>query len=293
MNLNNQPLVSIIVPSYNHERFVVECIESIQKQTYRQFELIVIDDGSKDNSREILTRLQSIYGFTLVFQENHGAVYTLKRGLNEFASGKYLTFCASDDYWPIDKLEKQVMFMENNQFYPMCYGKTIYVNESSEVIHEYTFLNNTLKGGWLFDDILLFKIQPPVNYMFSKNIFDEIELFDYKVFAEDYYMNLKISEKYPIGFIDEFLSYYRINDFSGKAKRNQTLIDSHLRTIEQYKHHKLYKEAKATVYLQSFDLTSIYKNLKLYALKMMIKSIKLFYKQKFIRAFVKMFYYWR
>ena len=124
MLTDNMPLVSIIVPSYNHARYVTQCIDSIMQQTYKNFELIVIDDGSKDNSKEVLTTLQAKYKFTLVFQDNHGVAYTLNRGIKEFAKGKYLTFCASDDYWTLDKLQKQVQFMENNQFYPMCYGKT-------------------------------------------------------------------------------------------------------------------------------------------------------------------------
>ncbi len=115
----SQPLVSIIVPSYNHARYINQCIESIYQQTYQYFELIVIDDGSKDNSKEVLIDLHNKYEFTLVFQENQGVAYTLNRGIKEFAIGKYITFCASDDYWVIDKLEKQVVFMENNQFYPI------------------------------------------------------------------------------------------------------------------------------------------------------------------------------
>lgn len=289
----SQPLVSIIVPSYNHTKFIAQCIESIFQQSYKHFELIVIDDGSKDNSKDILKELQLKFEFTLVFQENHGVAYTLNRGITEFAKGKYVTFCASDDYWAVDKLKMQVQFMESNQFYPMCYGKTYYVNENSQIIYKYTFLNKTLRGGWLFDDILLFKLHPPVNYLFRKEIFNEVGLYNEELFAEDYYMNLKISEKYTIGFIDEFLSYYRLNDQSGKAYRNDKLSNSHLQTIEFYKTHKLYKEAKSTVYLRDFDLTCIYKQLKFIALKKMFMSSNLFYKRKFIISVLKLFYYWR
>lgn len=289
----SQPLVSVIVPSYNHAHYITQCIESIMQQTYKNFELVVIDDGSKDDTKRVLENLKSKYDFNLVFQENHGVAYTLNRGIKEFSKGKYLTFCASDDYWALDKLEKQVQFMENNQFYPMCYGKTYYVSESSEVIHNYTFLNNSLRGGWLFDDMLLFKLHPPVNYLFRKEIFNEVGLYNEELFAEDYYMNLKISEKYTIGFVDEFLCYYRLNDVSGKARLNDRVSNSHLQTIELYKTHKLYKQAKSTVYLRDFDLICVYKQLKFVALKKMLKSLNLFYKRKFFIAIIKLFYYWR
>jgi len=68
--MDNKPTVSIIVPSYNHEKFIAHCIESIIKQTYKDFELIVIDDGSSDGSRGILSALKKQYDFTLVLQEH-------------------------------------------------------------------------------------------------------------------------------------------------------------------------------------------------------------------------------
>jgi alpha-1,3-rhamnosyltransferase len=289
MLTDKMPLVSIIVPSYNHARYVTQCIDSIMQQTYKNFELIVIDDGSKDNSKD----LQAKYKFTLIFQENHGVAFTLNRGIKEFAKGKYLTFCASDDYWTLDKLQKQVEFMENNQFYPMCYGKTYYVSEESEIIHNYTCLNDTLRGGWLFDELLMFKLHPPVNYLFNRRIFDEIGFYDEKFFAEDYYMNLKISTKYPIGFVADFLSFYRLTDQQGKAIRIDKLSNSHLQTIDLYKTHKLYNDAKSTVYLREFEQICVYKDLKLVALEKMFKSLGLFYKMKFLRSTIKLIYYWK
>ena len=98
---NNCPLVSIIVPCYNHEKYITECIGSIMNQTFRNFELTVIDDGSKDQSFEVLKSLQKKYEFNLIHQENRGISATLNRGIKEFSRGKYISFCASDDFWDI------------------------------------------------------------------------------------------------------------------------------------------------------------------------------------------------
>jgi len=290
---DDQPLVSIIVPCYNHERYITECIESIINQTYKNIELTVIDDGSRDNSLQVLNELKKKYKLNLVSQENHGIAFTLNRGIKEFSSGKYLTFCASDDFWTPTKIEKQVDFLENNYFYPMCYGKTFYVNEESTLFEDYDNANRHLKGGWLFEDIILFKIHPPVNYMFRTRIFEELGYYDEEILAEDYYMNLKISNKYPIGFIDEFLGYYRLTELTAKVERWELVSNSHLKTIELFKENDLYERAKAKVYLRNFELFARYKKHKVKAISYLLKSISLFYDKLFILACISLIFKWK
>lgn len=287
------PLVSIIVPSYNHEKYIVECIESIFNQTYKNFELIVIDDGSKDNSKKVLENLKSKYEFTLVFQNNKGISATLNRGIKEFSRGKYITFCASDDFWADCKLKMQVQFMEDNQFYPMCYGKTHYINESSEVIHNLDSSQSILKGGWIFKDILLFKIHPPVNYLFHRGIFDDVGFYDEKIFAEDYYMNLKISSKYPIGFIDEFIGYYRLTDVSAKVIRSEIVSDSHLMSIELYKSSRYYNKAKRIVCARRFATFSGFMLYKKKSLSYLKGSLGIWYHKIFIVGMIRLLFSWK
>lgn len=290
---NDLPLVSVVVPCYNHEKYISECIRSIMNQTYRNFELIVIDDGSIDNSFKELMKLKAEYNFTLVSQENRGLPATFNRGLKEFVKGEYFTFCASDDFWCLDKLENQVNFMLAHPEIPMCYGKTHYVNENSEVIEKYDKQNNYLRGGELFEDIFLFKIHPPVNYLIKTKIFDEIGYYDENIFAEDYYMNLKIAHTHAIGFVDQYLGFYRVDSSIGKVIRFDKVSDSHLMSIEDYKTHPLYNKAKLLVSLRKFNLFSGYKEHKKIALKNSIKSISLFYKKQFIISLAKLLFLWR
>lgn len=285
------PLVSVIVPSYNHENFITQCVESIVNQTYKNIELIVIDDGSKDKSQNILKELQKKYNFQLIIQENIGLPCTLNRGICEFAKGKYISFCASDDFWLLDKIENQVKFMEDNQFYPMSYGRTYYVAEDSTIIE--TGNDSTLKGGWIFDSILLFDLHPPVNYMYRRSIFEEVGIFSEDAFAEDYDMNLKISNKYCIGFIDKYLSFYRLTDFDNKINRFNKVANSHLISIEKYKSYRLYSKAKTMVYLRKFDNFSAYKRFKIKSSINLIKSLSLFYKKRFIFALIKLLFFWK
>ena len=105
------PLVSVIVPCYNHEKYVEETIESIVNQTYENIELIVIDDGSKDASPQIIEELSKKYNFKFIHRSNKGLSATLNEGIR-LSQGKYISVCASDDKLKLDKIEKQVKFME-------------------------------------------------------------------------------------------------------------------------------------------------------------------------------------
>lgn len=287
------PLVSVIVPSYNHEKYITQCIESIINQTYTNFELIVIDDGSKDRSPEILKRLQEKYNFTLITQENIGLSATLNKALKEYVKGKYVSICASDDYWVLNKLELQVNYMEQHPNVPMCYGKSHYVIENSDPINEYDCSNDNLFGGDLFEDIFLFKLHPPVNYLHKTTIFNEIGYYDKDIYAEDYYMNLKIAKKYKIGYIEEYLSYYRLDYCFQKVIRFDKVSDSHLMSIEGYKDHPSYKKAKTLVYLRKFATFAPYKAHKGIAFKNLLKSISFFHKRAFILASIKFVLFWK
>lgn len=290
---NNLPLVSVIVPCYNHEKYVTLCIENIMNQSFTDFQLIVIDDGSSDASPEILKKLQEKYKFKLIIQQNKGVSATLNKALKEFALTKYVTFCASDDYWTLNKLQLQVDFMQANEGIPMCYGKNHNIDEESKIIEKYDSQNNILKGGWLFDDIFTFILHPPVTYFYKRNLFDEIGYYDPAIYAEDYYMNLKIASKYEIGFIDEYLGYYRVDSNLGKVIRFDKVSDSHLMAIEGYKDHPLYEKAKRLVYLRKFEAFCKYSEHKRRALVNAIKSTGCLFTPRYVIACVRFIFVWK
>lgn len=286
------PLVSVIVPSYNHEKYITQCIENIMNQTYNDFELIVIDDGSKDRSPEILKELQEKYNFRLIIQENIGLSATLNKALKEHAKGKYISLCASDDFWCLNKLELQVNFMEQHLNIPMCYGKNYLINEKSEILKENQNQKKILRGGDLFEDIFLFKLHPPVNYMYKATIFDVIGYYDEDIYAEDYYMNLKIASNFEIGFINQYLAYYRVDSCFQKVKRFDKVFESHLMSIEGYKNHPLYNKAKTLVYLRKFSTFAPFKEHKGIAFRNCLKSITFFYKRTYIVGCIKFVLFW-
>ncbi|PER82243.1 glycosyltransferase family 2 protein [Bacillus cereus] len=113
--LGVKPCISIITPSYNASSFIKETIQSVQSQTYKNWEMIIIDDVSKDNTCELIKEeIKKDNRIRLIeLQENGGAAIARNTGIN-CAKGKYIAFLDSDDLWLPEKLEKQVAFMQNN-----------------------------------------------------------------------------------------------------------------------------------------------------------------------------------
>lgn len=114
---NLEPLVSIITPVYNAEEFIVDTINSVLSQTYQNWELILVDDVSTDSSREIIQKFEQEDKRikVVLLKENSGAAIARNTAI-DYAKGKYIAFVDSDDLWTSDKLQKQVQFMEKNDY---------------------------------------------------------------------------------------------------------------------------------------------------------------------------------
>jgi len=149
-------LVSIITPSYNSSKFIVECVNSVISQTFQNWEMIIVDDCSNDNSRDIISeltakdeRLKSIF-----LEENVGAAEARNVAIKQ-ARGKYIAFLDSDDIWVANKLEKQIAFMNDNDiafsftsYQPISEdGKTKYsVIKAPDKMSYHSYLKNTIIG---------------------------------------------------------------------------------------------------------------------------------------------------
>ncbi|WP_158248658.1 glycosyltransferase family 2 protein [Chromobacterium sinusclupearum] len=288
------PLVSVIVPSYNHQDYIEDCINSIFNQTYENFEVIVIDDGSNDNTVSKLQALQERYQFTLVVQENIGLAATLNKGISEYAGGDYIAFCASDDYWLPEKLQKQVDFMTATPNAYMCFGKAIAIDEHGKELESKTLnINNGLKGGMVFEDIILMKFHPPVNQMFKKEVFKLLGLYPVGLWTEDLYMNLKICREFEIGYIPEFISAYRIPSNSVGKFITTRIADSHKTCIDLYKDSQYYPQAIKDWHYRNLIWYSSFKAHKIRAIRSLFYCWDYFYKISYLKSIAKIVLIWR
>lgn len=113
------PLVSVVIPNYNYALFVGRCIESILEQSHNKIEIIVVDDGSTDNSMEILSNYCEVV--KVIRTENFGVNHARNIGLAH-CKGEYIAFCDSDDFWEREKLQKQVEIMEQDSNVILVYS---------------------------------------------------------------------------------------------------------------------------------------------------------------------------
>lgn len=172
-------LVSIVTPCYNGEAYLDRFFQSILRQTYDDLEIVFVDDGSKDKTREIANFYQCEFEkkgirFVYCFQENAGQAAALNRGLKHF-TGEYLLCVDSDDEISEDFVRKRVSFLENNSEYAYCYGKAIGVSDDAlkKIICVYEKRNKSGKKDF-FEDILYVKDVFFSGYMIRTSAFEKV-----------------------------------------------------------------------------------------------------------------------
>ena len=203
-------------------------------------------------------------------------------------TGKYFCLCASDDFWVENKIELQVKYMESFSF-KMCFGKVIPVDLCGNILNN--DLNSKLKGGWIFNDLMLMKFHPPVNYMYLTETVLSLGGFDEEIHTEDYYMNLKIAEKYEIGFINEYLSYYRLHPYKNIQIVKQYI--SHLKSINHFKNSDIYHKALLNWHWNSMSVYTQFIGFKMQGLNSLFKLLPSFYKLHYIKSIFKLLFIWR
>jgi len=134
------PLVSVIIATYNREEYIKRAIESVFNQTYKNIELIVIDDGSTDGTKNVVLPYLNNPRFKYCFQKNEGVSMARNKGIKDFSSGKYIAILDSDDMWcDRDKISKQVDFMEKNKDYVLVGGGAIKMDAEGQDVLKYLF----------------------------------------------------------------------------------------------------------------------------------------------------------
>ncbi len=278
----NLPLVTVVIPSYNHEKYIEEAVNSIIKQTYQNIEFIVIDDGSSDNSPKILTDLSNKYDFKYIHRPNKGLIRTLNEAL-DLATGIYFTMLGSDDYYSPKKIDIQIKFFQKNPQKVLCYANTISINSNGDIGKEGK--TKHFRSGFVFDNLLYQCFIPLPTVMVKTDILREFR-FDERFFLEDYPLWLKITQKYQIGYIKEALTYYRMHDTNVSSDMIK-MIKEVERILADYKEYKTYPKVISKWYLRWFADLSKTTNLDVTYEYMKKASPTSFYKVRFIKAFLR------
>ncbi|MBE0600307.1 MAG: glycosyltransferase, partial [Firmicutes bacterium] len=129
--MKSQPLVSVRIPAYNHEKYMKKCLQSILDQTYQNFEIVIVDDCSSDGTVDVIRQFSDPRIKLAVHARNEGMNVTVEH-IMRLCSGKYVANISSDDFWAPTKLEKQVEFLERNPFYDAVFTRVQPVGENGK-----------------------------------------------------------------------------------------------------------------------------------------------------------------
>ena len=218
------PLVSVIIPTFNGERYLEETLSSIFNQTFTNFEVIVVDDGSTDQTREILARHAE--RLQLVYPARGGsAAYARNIGLAH-AKGKYIALIDQDDTWEKTKLERQIAFMEANPEIGMTHTNLRYIKDGRVVLDDYfkTCDSRQIDGGIV--ELFSFNFIKMPTPVILRALIVQVGGFDEALKGtDDYYLWMRIAALTRIVAIPEILATYRLheNNTSGDALKMESL----------------------------------------------------------------------
>ena len=213
-------LVSVIMPSWNTGRFIAESINSVLAQTYKNWELLIVDDCSTDDTDEIVAGFNDERIKYFKNEVNSGAALTRNRAMRE-AQGEYIAFLDSDDLWTPEKLKKMVAFMENNG-YNFAYHEYEKIDEESKPLNIY------VSGPEVVTKRKMYNYGYPgcLTFMYKAEKFGLVQIKDIKK-NNDYAILLQLCKKDSCYLLKENLAKYRIRKKSISHDKLSKKLKSH------------------------------------------------------------------
>jgi glycosyltransferase involved in cell wall biosynthesis len=226
-----KPLVTVVIPNYNYAKYLSDCLSSVLQQTYTPLQIILVDDGSEDDS---LVIAQTYSDRVQIFTSAHGGVNAARNLGIRNANGKYIAFCDSDDVWLPTKIERQVRFLEKNSEYGLVYSGIKIVTEDLTLIEYKDAIN--------FGDCSKEFIKRPgeaiillgaSTALMRLDLVNDIDGFDESLNGpgEDLDFFRRISAKTLINFVDEHLVLYRQHQVSASRVSSEEYYDGNRKVL--------------------------------------------------------------
>lgn len=209
------PLISVIIPTYNRTNYITQAINSVLRQTYMNFEIIVVDDGSIDNTKEIVASYVSGI-LKYVFQENSGPSAARNMGIR-LARGEYIAFLDSDDLWDPQKLEIQTAMFRDDPALGIVFSNVRYVDGNDKIIRDSIAQKGYEFSGDYIKETLEIRFPFPSSsaVMIKKEVVEEVGLFDESLrLGEDGDLWLRTAFLFKVGYIKRPLVSVRMHRIS-------------------------------------------------------------------------------
>lgn len=218
------PRISVVIPTYNRANYILQALESVFAQTYKDYEVVVIDDGSTDGTQALLKPL--IDNGTIRCYQNPGRGVSAARNFGvENANGKHLAFLDSDDLFLPAKLEKQIALIEQRPEIGMVHSHYAKFNDAGEDLglRDTSRYQGAIYPGLLNQwDILM----APSCTLIPKTVFEEVGGYDEAMrWAEDLDLWRRIAQRYPLDLVPEVLTRVRVHSDNASKHRIQALSD--------------------------------------------------------------------
>ncbi|MCM1251276.1 MAG: glycosyltransferase [Clostridium sp.] len=227
--------VSIIIPTYNRADCIEKSVRSVLEQTYREFELIIVDDGSTDNTQDVINSIEDERMRYIKMPENHGASAARNEGIRQ-AAYEYIAFQDSDDWWKPDKLEKQMQALMDNPQAGMVYcayecnrfdGDITIVPDEQIPLHD--------KQGDIYEKLLCRNTIGAPTVLARRECFSKVGLFCENLSClEDWELFMRIAKEYSILFIEEPLVIVHLNT-EGVSSNTAGYYEARCYMIAQHK----------------------------------------------------------
>lgn len=261
-------LISVIIPIYNQEKNLKRCLDSVVKQTYKNLEVILIDDGSTDDSFEICRDYAGRYGWNVLHIANGGVSNARNIGLDK-SSGKYVMFIDSDDYISENYIEALYAVVKNGDC-DIAYSKYVEVkNGNTKEIDEQIIKNQIIDVSRQFDYGKSYMLRHVHSSIYSRNLIGDTRFREDIHVGEDAYFVSQIITKsnYQVGYTTESTYYYVIYETSGNHgtvnDRKMSVITAWKIIIDNYQEHipnlvpgcysSLFREIESLVYRLVID----------------------------------------
>jgi glycosyltransferase involved in cell wall biosynthesis len=220
-------LITVIMPVYNAERYLNAAINSILTQTFKNFEFLIINDGSNDRSEEIIKSYPDSRIDYIKNEQNRGIVETLNIGLQR-SKGKYIVRMDADDISFPDRLKTQLDFMQSHPQCRLCGTRAIAINEKGDTLYKIRrpTLDNEVKVQHLFRNSF---IHPSV--IIDAEIAKRLKYSPNYEHAEDYYLFSQIAKDHQVANLENNLIYYRVHPENITSKKQHEMNKSEMKTI--------------------------------------------------------------
>ena len=224
-SIKDSELISVIIPSYNHGDYLGRAIESALAQSYKHIEIIVVDDGSTDNTRQVAERFPDV---VYVHQHNQGLSAARNTGIDN-SKGKYLLFLDADDWLSVDAVKKNYGILNENPRTAFVSGGHVKINDTSEVIEE---VREDIRSDHYLHFLQGNYIGMHATVLYARWVFDTLRYDTSLRACEDYDLYMKISRNFPVLHHTDIIAFYHIHASNMSGNIN-LMLDSVLAVLNR------------------------------------------------------------